>query len=206
MSTTTIEAPRPPAGEDEIACSGCCDEGQDDAKPGPAAPVVALLRELAGVVEGLSDEQYITKPVGVIPGSVGGHVRHCLDHVWALLSAPDSGHLDYGHRERGTDIERSRPAALAAMAGWADRLAALPEEATERPLRVRPLMTADGGPLDVPSGVGRELGYVLSHTIHHNAILGAMVKTLGGRPPDRFGYAPATIRHTGPAGARARPS
>ena len=45
------------------------------------------------------------------------------------------------------------------------------------------------------STVGRELAYVLSHTIHHNAIIGSMVKALGGVLPERFGYAPSTVRH-----------
>jgi hypothetical protein len=60
-------------------------------------------------------------------------------------------------------------------------------------LRVRILMTSDGPPVQVASSVGREMAYVLSHTIHHNAIIGAMVRTLGGELPERFGYAPATI-------------
>jgi uncharacterized damage-inducible protein DinB len=56
-------------------------------------------------------------------------------------------------------------------------------------------MAADADPVVVGTSVGRELAYVLSHTIHHNAIVGAMVKTLGGTPPQRFGYAPSTVRH-----------
>jgi uncharacterized damage-inducible protein DinB len=56
-------------------------------------------------------------------------------------------------------------------------------------------LAADAEPVEVDTSIGRELAYVLSHTIHHNAIIGAMVKTLGGALPQRFGYAPSTIRH-----------
>ena len=44
-------------------------------------PLIALLQQLADVVDRLDDGQYVQKPVGVVPSSVGGHVRHCLDHV-----------------------------------------------------------------------------------------------------------------------------
>ena len=62
-------------------------------------------------------------------------------------------------------------------------------------LRLNVLMHADAPPLEVISSVGREMAYALSHTIHHNALIGAMVKTLKGWLPQRFGYAPATIRN-----------
>jgi hypothetical protein len=43
--------------------------------------------------------------------------------------------------------------------------------------------------------VGRELAFVLSHTVHHNALIAVMALTLGVSIPDRFGYAPSTIAH-----------
>jgi uncharacterized damage-inducible protein DinB len=154
-----------------------------------------LLRELVGVVERLGDDEYVRKPVGVIPGSVGGHVRHCLDHATALLAAVSTGHLDYDRRERGTAVELDRAAAVDAIRAAEWHLSELVRADCDRPLRVRVLMTADGDPIEVGSTVGRELAYVLSHTIHHYALVGAMVRTLGGAPPERFGYAPSTVRH-----------
>ena len=38
------------------------------------------------------------------------------------------------------------------------------------------------------------MAYVLSHTIHHNAIVAGIVKSLGVTPPETFGYAPSTLR------------
>jgi uncharacterized damage-inducible protein DinB len=156
-------------------------------------PLARLIEELACVVGMLSDAQYVQKPVGVVPSSVGGHVRHCLDHVRALLVAAESGQLDYDRRERGTPVESSRDAALAAAAECAAALRRLSPASLDRPLRVDVLLTADGAPHVFRSSVGRELAYVLSHTIHHNALIAAMVKTLGGELPERFGYAPSTI-------------
>jgi uncharacterized damage-inducible protein DinB len=190
---TTIEpaeAVAEPAG-----CCTACRAAAAGGEPSPAWPLAALLSELAGVIGQLTDGDYVRKPVGVIPGSVGGHVRHCLDHVTALLGAAVTGRLDYDHRARGTPVETDRSAALAALRAAEGQLDLLTPDACTRPLRLRVLLTAEGEPVEVGTTVGRELAYVLSHTIHHNAIVGAMVKTLGGTPPERFGYAPSTIRN-----------
>ncbi len=159
----------------------------------PAAPVVYLLNELAEVVDAVTDAQYVQTPVGVMPGSIGGHVRHCLDHVQSLLDSLGSGQLCYDHRDRGTDVESNRVSAIARMRDQARRLAELPPDFIDAPIDLRVMMTANGDSLDVHSSVGRELAFVLSHTIHHNALVGAMVKTLGAAVPSRFGYAPSTV-------------
>lgn len=166
-----------------------------DLRPQMISPMTLLLRELAGVIEQLSDEQYTQKPVGVIESSIGGHVRHCLDHVRSLLLAIDSGHLDYDHRERGTPVEAVRGCAISAIDEMIESLGELPRFVITRPISVSVSMTSNGAPVSVLSSVGRELAYVLSHTIHHNAIICAMARTLGAWVPERFGYAPSTIRN-----------
>src|SRR5262249_23917415 len=50
-------------------------------------PLIALLRQLGSFIESLSDVQYGQKPVGPVPSSIGGHVRHSLDHLTVLLNA-----------------------------------------------------------------------------------------------------------------------
>jgi uncharacterized damage-inducible protein DinB len=147
------------------------------------------------VIGDLRDDQYAQRPVGVIPGSVGAHVRHCLDHVAALGAARATGRLDYDHRERGTPVETDRAAALAAVRDHAAELLGWTADDLSTDVRLRVTLTADGEPVEVGTTLGRELAYAVSHTIHHNAILGAMVRTLGGSPPERFGYAPSTLRH-----------
>jgi uncharacterized damage-inducible protein DinB len=120
-------------------------------------------------------------------------VRHCLDHVVALMSAIETGRLDYDDRKRGTDIESSRSAALQAMRTLESAALSITPDDLDRPV-MHSVMLAVGQPaICVYSSVGRELAYVLSHTIHHNALVSAMVRTLGGTLPERFGYAPSTV-------------
>lgn len=162
---------------------------------GPFAVLAQALRQLGQIVQTASDAQYVLKPVGVVDGSLGGHVRHCLDHVTALLDGAESGRLDYDTRQRGTAVESSRSAALEVIGNLEDWLTGLDEEDLSRPMCVEVMLSADGLRIDTGSSLGRELGFVLSHTIHHNAIVAAICRTLGIPLPERFGYAPATIAH-----------
>jgi hypothetical protein len=155
----------------------------------------SVLQQLQAVVRCLRDEQYVMRPVGGVDSSIGAHVRHCLDHVAALLAGIESGTLDYDRRQRGTAIETDRAAALDALRILRVRLDEVADDVVERPMTLSMMMTCDGAPIRCVTTAGREIAYVLSHTIHHNALIGVMVKHLGGWLPDRFGYAPSTTAH-----------
>lgn len=45
------------------------------------------------------------------------------------------------------------------------------------------------------STVGRELQFLVSHMVHHFAIIGIMCQSMGTELPADFGLAPSTIRH-----------
>lgn len=171
------------------------DLARAEALCGPLAVLAAALQQLADVLDGTSDEQYVQKPVGVIASSLGGHVRHCLDHFAALCQGAETGLIDYDARERGTAVEASRTAAVDAIAGLRDRLTRLDAVMSARTVRVRSVIDADGTAIETTSSLGRELVFVLSHTIHHNALVSAMCRTLGIALPARFGYAPSTVAH-----------
>ncbi|HJZ58484.1 MAG TPA: DinB family protein [Gemmataceae bacterium] len=158
-------------------------------------PLVGLLDQLLDLVESLSDEEYARKPVGVVPSSVGGHVRHNLDHVLALLRGLRGGEVNYDHRDRGTDVERDRLAALAEILRLEEELTAFPWDAVPHLVKLTALVAPDRPPVTTLTSAERELAFVVSHTIHHNAIIGIMARLLGTEVPADFGYAPSTIAH-----------
>ncbi|MCC6357797.1 MAG: DinB family protein [Phycisphaerales bacterium] len=161
--------------------------------------LAALLDQLAGVLEATSDSQYTQRPVGVVSSSLGGHVRHCLDHFNALCRGAEKGAIDYDDRERGTMVETSRRAALSTIAELQERLERLDTSMLPMPLRIRSVISSDGQSLENVTSLGRELVFVLSHTVHHNALLAVMCRTLGIPLPDDFGYAPSTLAHAAEA-------
>jgi uncharacterized damage-inducible protein DinB len=173
----------------------CASDPKGVALPPAVVPLVGVLRQTAALLESLTDEQYARKPVGVVPSSVGGHVRHCLDHVDALLRGAGDGLLDYDRREHGTDVERSRAAALEAIRRQERQLLDFRWPPGHCPLRLSVLVSPDAPPSVVVSSLDRELAFALSHTIHHGALIAVMAKLLGVAVPADFGYAPSTLAH-----------
>jgi uncharacterized damage-inducible protein DinB len=158
-------------------------------------PLIAVLQQVVELIEDLSDEQYARKPVGVVASSIGGHVRHNLDHIESLLNGIQRGLIDYDARQRGTDVETSRQAALAKIERLACRLYALRWESVRKPLRLSMLVDPLSRPVLVLTSVERELAFVMSHTIHHNSLIGVIAQLMGVALPNYFGYAPSTIAH-----------
>jgi uncharacterized damage-inducible protein DinB len=164
------------------------------ARPWSAFSALAdLLREMACAVSQLAPEEYTDSEVPGISGSIGGHVRHCLDHVHALERGLEHGYVDYDARHRQTVVERDREHAALALMGAAARFSTLDEQALTRAVTVRALLARDGRQVQSASSVGRELAFVVSHTIHHNAQIALLAHRLGSsRLPPRFGLAPST--------------
>ncbi|MEP0848556.1 MAG: DinB family protein [Phycisphaerae bacterium] len=159
----------------------------------PVAALRRLLRQLRDLILSMSDEQYVRRPGRASP--VGAHVRHALDHVAALLRSQASGEIDYDERERGTTVETQRAVALAQIQALDEELSRLRSEVVQLPLRMHARLEADGPRDAFDTTFGRELAFVCSHTIHHNALIAVAAWELGIELPQRFGYAPATIRH-----------
>jgi uncharacterized damage-inducible protein DinB len=166
------------------------------------APLLTVLRQLGDLIEALSDSQYTANPVGIVTSSVGGHVRHCLDHIEAVLAGIKTGRVNYDQRQRGTDVETRRQAALDAICRQTHCLQTCPLPPEDAPLCLTALLSSALPPVDMQTTVGRELAFVLSHTIHHNALVAVMARTLGMSVPDCFGSAPSTIAHRETACAR----
>ncbi len=177
----------------------------DIVMPTPAATLLAtrdalvqVLRQIESLLIAISPEQYVQNPVGPVKSAVAPHVRHAMDHVNAWLIAARTGTLDYDARQRDTDIERSPAAALARLREHVRDLASLTPDAhaaADRPWTLLAQVTEGGAPLHFSTSPARELAFVLSHTIHHNAILSIMTRQLGITPPAKFGYAPATLTY-----------
>jgi hypothetical protein len=165
------------------------------AQPAPVPPLVAVLRQLERLIESMTDEQYRARPLGALSGPVGGHVRHCLDHIAALLAGVERGEADYDTRQRGTDVETCRAAALAAIRRQSSGLLDLPAGIEGRPLWLSVLVSPGSPAVAVETTVGRELAFLLSHTIHHNALIGILAAALGVAVPGHFGHAPSTLAH-----------
>jgi uncharacterized damage-inducible protein DinB len=153
------------------------------------------LSALSGVIQKLTDEQYAGAAgasASSVSSSIGSHVRHSLDHVAAVACGSDC--LDYDTRQRGTDVERSRSSARKRIDELNAELSKLSSADAARVVRFAAVIDVDGPRVELESTLGRELAFVISHTVHHHAMITAAAKLAGVALPERFGWAPSTIR------------
>ncbi len=158
-----------------------------------AAALQGQLQCLREVIAPLPPGLFSIAP-SAVSGSVGAHVRHCLDHVRALTSTRGSDELTYDSRLRGTAVETDPVAAVHEIDRLCIELEALPAAWLDDSLRLRSLMHADGGYVYVGTTAAREVAFVIQHTIHHAAVIAILLERLGIAVPPEFGYAPATPR------------
>src|SRR5262249_127186 len=154
-------------------------------------PLVTVLRQLATLLDGMTDEQYRSNPSG-FTSTIGGHVRPSPDHVDALLAAPSPRPLHYSTRPPPPPPPPSPPVAITRQER---QLREWTQHAEGPPLRLTVLMSSALPAFEFGTTLGRELAFVLSHTIHHNALIAVMARALELAVPERFGYAPSTLAH-----------
>lgn len=127
---------------------------------------------------------------------VGPHLRHVIEHYDALLDRSGDGLVDYDHRARDPDIERSPPLCHARLAAIATKLEALTTHSPNETLSVGFVIGVEGSAFCLSaSTLARELNFVASHAIHHFAILRPLIADAGIDMPGHFGKAPETIRN-----------
>lgn len=176
------------------ALAGGVPRTHSDRPPLVVRALSAQLWSLRETVAGLPAMVY-SAPQGRSSGSIGGHVRHCLDHVRALADARAARELTYDSRLRGTRIESDPDTAIEEL----DRLLAGLEDiapgSLHEPVRLATLVDHDGPTVCVTTTLGREIAFVLQHTIHHCAIVAVLLERTGIGVGARFGYAPSTPKH-----------
>lgn len=171
------------------------DEGALATVPLTTGPLVQLMTGLGDLVRTINPEQYIARPESTRCGAIGGHVRHTVDHLAAWLGGIDQGLVNYDARVRGTGVETDPAQAMHAIKHHTARLAEIDDAVLIQQVEVLTSMTSCGALVRLPSTHARELAFVFSHTIHHNAIIGTIARALGVALPANFGMAPSTIAY-----------
>lgn len=167
----------------------------DDDSASLCAAVSRGLGELAGVLRTLTDQQYTAVVPAVGPSPIGAHVRHAIDHVTNLVECVTTSQVDYDCRCRGTPVEHNRAAAIATLDELVSSVASLATRDPQFAVTVNAIIAVDGPSVPVASTLGREMVFVLSHTIHHNAAIASMARAFECELPEGFGWAPSTLRH-----------
>ncbi|CAB1101747.1 unnamed protein product [Ectocarpus sp. CCAP 1310/34] len=198
----------------------------DDATAGDGGTCVvsAAMRFLQGkkrLVDCLSPADYARMDPAT-GASVGGHLRHTLDHFSKCLQAaqqqpaPDEDAVPtttpvtirYDHRVRGGTIETDPAAASRSISSLLQQLQSLPRADYLRAKRVAPMFMLGLGGGDngikeeygFESNLERELFFCCHHGTHHDAMIRLILRGMGekgenalSQAGEGFGVAPSTI-------------
>ena len=153
-----------------------------------------VLRQGIALLEQLDDRLYFETRDLPVRSGVGAHFRHCLDFYNSFLAGVSAGYVDYNRRERDALVERDR-----AFAATRLRIVIAELESLSITDGAMPLVVALEGAADesawCASTVLRELQFLLSHTIHHYALIALLLRLQGFEPDAEFGVNPSTLRH-----------
>jgi len=158
---------------------------------------IALLGQADALLERIDGSLLRATAPGFESGSVGAQLRHVLDSYGCFLSGLTDGHIDYENRARDLAVESEIDACRARVTDVRARLGRVPDDAGSRPVRV--LCDTDGcaGAPGVASDstVRRELQFLMSHVIHHFALIAVILRLHDFDPGPTFGVAPSTLAH-----------
>lgn len=153
---------------------------------------VRVLDELRELVLRLDDERYATTGGLPVTSGPGGHVRHILDAYDCLLRGVGTGRVDFTARERDGRTASDPAFACERIAATSTALRGLIGTASS-PLLVRAEDSSRG--VWCPSSLGRELQSLVSHTIHHLALVALVLRLRGVEPGPTLGVAPSTLAY-----------
>jgi uncharacterized damage-inducible protein DinB len=155
-----------------------------------------VVEQGARLLRALPDGAYTRREPYCFNSTLGGHIRHNYDHLVNLLNGWPEGFVDYDARQRNARIENEPGAAAEALEAVARRLQSIPATALETPLRVKMDSGSEADEADwSQSTLRRELQFVLSHSVHHYALIATICALHGITVPEGFGVAPSTLRH-----------
>ena len=168
-----------------------------------------LLMQLDQVLSRIDGEQYAQHLSDVFDASLGGHVRHLLDHYENFFSSvletypsePDELRLsdrrpmvNYDSRQRDRLVEVE----LDVARGRIERICQTLESMPRKDVEVDIILQIDHAPENAlqRTTLARELSFLHSHSVHHMAIISYMLRAMGvDDMPNTFGIAPSTIKY-----------
>lgn len=159
---------------------------------------IVLLKSAIKLLASFDDDQFARRQFDGAKSGVGPHLRHVIDHYKCLLSGVEGERIDYDYRERDDELEQSVVRAKEVMYELIAGLEGMKSCHKEKGYRIRMDCGTNNEATDqawCSSSLGRELQFLVSHTVHHFAIIDLHCHMMGISVPDGFGVAPSTLKY-----------
>ncbi len=159
---------------------------------------IAFLHQGIALLENIEDHIYQNDHHTYFQNGVGKHFRHVLDHYGNFFDGIITG-IDYDARERDPRLESDRAFAIEKSQENINALTHLENrlDLFEKPISIKCNEGIDNCAENLwsESNLKRELSFLISHTVHHYAMIALILRIQGSNPPADFGIAPSTLKH-----------
>ena len=165
-----------------------------ETRPSVVAANLRLLEQGRDLIAALPDGAFSANSSAGKP--VGPHFRHVLEHYSCFLDGIGGASIDYDSRPREAAIETDRLVAVERIELLMAGLVGLDGGDLERPARARHEAGLGGEDEHWSlTTLRRELHFLLSHTVHHYALIGLLLAQRGIEVGSEFGVAPSTLKY-----------
>ncbi len=159
---------------------------------------IHFLEQGIELLEEIPDNLYALENGTYHKSGIGRHFRHIIEHYYSLIEADFTGQINYDERERNLRLENDREFMITSLKLVCDSLNKW--EKTPDTLSNKITVISNEGikiadKIASESSVLRELQFLISHTVHHYALIGLILRTHGFTPKDDFGVAPSTLAY-----------
>lgn len=155
------------------------------------------LKQLKGLVDKITDENFQKKASSLFDSTIGEHVRHSLEFYTCFIEGIEAGLINYDRRKREKHLEVQTEACAAEIDDIINRLnTPMPPQNTLK-VEANFSKSDSGTTIALNTSVNRELAYCLEHSVHHQALIKTALKELECLElvDENFGIAASTIRN-----------
>ena len=158
--------------------------------------LITIIEQGLDLLSHLDEETYASPSPELKLSSIGEHYRHHLDYVAAFSRGLKDGEIDYDDRRRDQQIATKLEVAAEKTRELIAWLEDVNTEKMPREVIVRQL-TCDNGDRrpSIHSTIDRELAFLISHAMHHYAIMGLAARIKGKSHPENLGVMPSTLKY-----------
>jgi hypothetical protein len=149
---------------------------------------IKSLEEGETLLAGLNDDLYRKGVRPIFESTLGAHFRHFIEHYQCFFLQLPQRRFCYDDRQRNQALEEDLNIALNDISAVKSKFREFDFGSFEHTYTICDDQTEE----DVATSLERELIFLQSHTVHHYAIIAAIVRALGKTTLTGFGVAIAT--------------
>jgi uncharacterized damage-inducible protein DinB len=155
---------------------------------------ISYLQQARELISKIDVDLFTTPSKGIYSSSAGQHFRHILDHYSSFLSC-NGNTIDYDDRQRDSRLELEPDYTIQKIDELQEAFHRLGAESNMSDVSLQIICNSENESVITYSTIERELQFLISHTVHHFAIIAMILDDSGFNLPETFGVAPSTLRH-----------